>query len=162
MRDQLGTQAGLVRVLYFDKPPDRSWSLPWHKDLTIAVKDNQLPAGPFSHPTTKAGVAHVEASTPILQNMLTLRLHLDDVDESNGPLSVAVGSHLSGKSAGDQGTIQKVIVSRGDLLAIRPLVAHSSQASAPGNQRHRRILHFEFAGDPQLPAGFQWHTFIPI
>ncbi len=36
----LGPDAGLVRALYFDKPPERSWSLPWHKDRTIAVKDN--------------------------------------------------------------------------------------------------------------------------
>ncbi len=36
----LGEQFGLVRVLYFDKPPNRTWALPWHKDLAIAVKDN--------------------------------------------------------------------------------------------------------------------------
>ena len=36
----LGPEFGLVRGLYFDKHPDRTWSLPWHKDLTIAVKDN--------------------------------------------------------------------------------------------------------------------------
>jgi hypothetical protein len=39
-RAVLGEPAGLVRGLYFDKPPERSWSLPWHKDRTIAVKDN--------------------------------------------------------------------------------------------------------------------------
>src|SRR5687767_560249 len=40
LRDVLGPRFGLVRVLYFDKPPDQSWALPWHKDMTIAVKDN--------------------------------------------------------------------------------------------------------------------------
>src|SRR6516225_9211750 len=38
----LGRCYGLVRVLFFDKPPDHSWALPWHKDLTIAVQDNSL------------------------------------------------------------------------------------------------------------------------
>jgi hypothetical protein len=34
----LGPRAGLVRALFFDKPPDCTWSLPWHKDRTIAVR----------------------------------------------------------------------------------------------------------------------------
>ena len=38
----LGDAFGLVRILYFDKRPNRTWSLPWHKDMTIAVKDNSL------------------------------------------------------------------------------------------------------------------------
>ena len=40
LTEDLSARFGLVRVLYFDKPSDRSWYLPWHKDLTIAVKDN--------------------------------------------------------------------------------------------------------------------------
>src|SRR5260370_40663968 len=33
----LGPDFGLVRVLFFDKPPDGSWSLPAHKALPIAL-----------------------------------------------------------------------------------------------------------------------------
>ncbi len=40
LREQLGDDFGLVRVLFFDKPPDRTWTLPWHKDTSIAVQDN--------------------------------------------------------------------------------------------------------------------------
>src|SRR3954452_6278264 len=57
----LGPAFGLVRVLFFDKPPRQTWALPWHKDLTVAVRDNRLPGARFSKPTTKAGVPHVEA-----------------------------------------------------------------------------------------------------
>jgi phytanoyl-CoA dioxygenase PhyH len=32
----LGGQFGLVRGLYFDKPPEGTWSLPWHQDRTSA------------------------------------------------------------------------------------------------------------------------------
>src|SRR5437660_1534170 len=62
LTDVLGANLGLVRVLYFDKPPGQSWALPWHKDMTIAVRDNALPTAHFRKPTNKAGVPHVEAS----------------------------------------------------------------------------------------------------
>src|SRR5207237_1423651 len=70
----LGTEAGLMRGLYFDKPPGQSWALPWHRDLTIAVqRHGEL--GTFRKPTTKAGVPHVEAPRDLLQTLLTARIH---------------------------------------------------------------------------------------
>src|SRR5689334_13581028 len=51
----LGPNCGFVRGLYFDKPPGHSWALPWHRDLTIAVKQHGV-LGRFKKPTTKAGV----------------------------------------------------------------------------------------------------------
>src|SRR6185295_1284359 len=86
LAETLGPEFGLVRVLYFDKPPEQTWALPWHKDLTIAVKDNRLPSALFSKPTRKAGVPHVVAPRSVLEAMLTARIHLDDVTEENGPL----------------------------------------------------------------------------
>src|SRR5205823_5760439 len=50
LTEMLGAQFGLVRALYFDKPPAQTWSLPWHKDLTIAVRDNRRPSGQFRKP----------------------------------------------------------------------------------------------------------------
>ena len=38
LHEVLGPDFGLVRALFFDKPPERTWALPWHKGLTIAVK----------------------------------------------------------------------------------------------------------------------------
>ena len=156
----LGDQYGLVRVLYFDKPSDRSWSLPFHKDMTIAVKDNSLPTTHFCKPTRKAGVDHVEASTEILQRMLTLRIHLDKVTNENGPLQVIPGSHATGKeaAAADLPPV-KVMCEAGDVLAMRPLISHGSAHSDPGKGLHRRILHLEFSADEQLPDGFEWAAF---
>jgi len=74
LKHVIGDSCGLVRVLYFDKPSDRSWSLAFHKDLTIAVQDNSIPSDHFSKPTRKSGVDHVEASEEVLENMLTLRI----------------------------------------------------------------------------------------
>src|SRR5437870_4180310 len=50
LHEVLGAKFGLVRVLFFDKPPEQSWSLPWHKDMTIAVRNNRLPSRHFTHP----------------------------------------------------------------------------------------------------------------
>jgi Phytanoyl-CoA dioxygenase (PhyH) len=157
----LGPRYGLVRGLYFDKPPGQTWALPWHKDLTVAVRDNRLPSTRFNKPTTKASVPHAEAPQELLEAMLTARIHLDDVTEENGPLKVVPGSHRTGKELrlGDVAP-QSVLVRRGDVLLIRPLVAHCSGRSDPETRRHRRILHLEFAAAPELTDGYEWHDFI--
>jgi hypothetical protein len=158
----LGPRFGLVRVLYFDKPPDRTWALPWHKDLTIAVRDNRLPSSRFGKPTVKAGVPHVEAPGEVLEQMLTARVHLDDATEENGPLRVVPGSHRTGKAMrlGDVSPYS-ILAQRGDVLLMRPLLAHASNRSLPGTRCHRRILHLEFAASPELPDGYTWYDFRP-
>ena len=157
----IGENYGLVRVLYFDKPSNRSWNLPFHKDLTIAVKDNSLPTSHFSKPTHKGGVDHVEASESILQNMLTLRIHLDEVTESNGPLEVIPGSHQSGKrNEPNPGDPVKILVGAGDVLAMRPMISHASGHTDPDGNLRRRILHLEFCGTATLPDAFQWMHFL--
>ena len=153
----LGDEFVCVRALYFDKNPENTWSLPWHKDMTIAVKDNSIASDDFSKPTTKSGVPHLEASTDILNNMLTLRIHLDDVTDENGPLEVIAGSHATGKQVTPDGKSEFVFARAGDVLAMRPLISHKSGSSKPGTKMHRRILHFEFSGDPVLPNGLQWY-----
>ena len=156
----LGPDYGLVRGLYFDKHPERTWSLPWHKDLTIAVKDNSLTSKEFSKPTTKSGIDHVEASQLILESMLTLRIHLDPVTQKNGPLEVAVGSHLNGKQSSDVHESKKILVNAGDVLAMRPMLSHMSGSSDPDSKMHRRILHLEFAANRNLPDGYDWHQYL--
>jgi hypothetical protein len=157
----LGPSFGLVRVLFFDKPPEQTWALPWHKDITIAVRDNRIPSERFRKPTIKAGVPHVEAPLEVLQNMLTARIHLDDVTEENGPLRVLPGSHLTGKVEVLAGEPVTIIANAGDVLLMSPLLMHCSNRSHPDTVRHRRVLHLEFAGSPNLPDGYSWHSFIP-
>jgi hypothetical protein len=166
LADTLGPDFGLVRVLYFDKPPQQSWALPWHKDMTIAVRNNRLPSEHFAKPTVKVGVPHVEAPQWLLEMMLTLRLHLDDMTDANGPLKVLPGSHRSGKRPPaplpeGEGRMMPVTIlgQRGDVLAMRPLLSHcSNKSQAEGT--HRRVLHYEFAGIEQLPDGYAWHDFV--
>jgi ectoine hydroxylase-related dioxygenase (phytanoyl-CoA dioxygenase family) len=158
----LGPCFGLVRILFFDKPPQQTWALPWHKDLTIAVRENRLPSQHFRNPTRKAGVPHVEAPLSVLQSMLTVRIHLDHVTEENGPLKVVPGSHRTGKALTlDLARPAHILANRGDVLLMCPLLAHCSGKSHPETTRHRRILHLEFAAALDLPDGYLWHDFIP-
>jgi hypothetical protein len=158
----LGARYGLVRALFFDKPPRESWALPWHKDLTVAVRDNRLRGTHFARPTTKAGVPHVEAPREVLEEMLTARIHLDEVTDDNGPLRVLPGSHRHGKALGAAGgSPRSILAGRGDVLLMRPLLAHGSGHSHPETTRHRRVLHLEFAARAELPDGYAWHTFLP-
>jgi ectoine hydroxylase-related dioxygenase (phytanoyl-CoA dioxygenase family) len=129
----LGPNYGVVRGLYFDKPPERSWSLPWHKDLSIAVADNTLASSRFTSPTVKSGVPHIIAPDEVLSAMLTLRIHLDDATEENGPLQVLPGSHFSaGENDSVTGAPVTLFAEAGDVLAMRPLISHASGMSVDG------------------------------
>ena len=157
LKNVLGASAGVVRGLYFDKPPGHSWALPWHRDLTIAVKQPGH-LGVFRKPTHKAGVPHVEASQDLLAAMLTVRIHLDEMTPANGPLRVVPGSH----ERGPKQAAVTVTSAAGDVLLMRPLVLHASGHCAPDYAGHRRIVHLECAPQRDLPDGYEWHDFLPL
>jgi ectoine hydroxylase-related dioxygenase (phytanoyl-CoA dioxygenase family) len=102
----------------------------------------------------------VQPPVEILTGMVTVRLHLDDCDETNGALEVIPGSHAVGVLAEAdlarwrQRPKVKCCVRRGGVVLMRPLVLHASaSATRPG---HRRVLHLEYASGP-LPNGLRWH-----
>lgn len=162
LRRVLGSRAGLVRALYFDKPPGHGWALPWHRDTTIAVKAHG-PIGRFDKPTLKSGIPHVEAPADLLVEMVTARIHLDAMTDENGPLRVLPGSHArpSENPADDRAGLT-VRCEAGDVLLVRPLLLHASSHCPPDHRGHRRIIHLEFAPGPTLPDGCGWHTFVPL
>lgn len=154
----LGEDAGLVRGLLFDKPPGQSWAVPWHKDRSIVIEPPERLSDRYSPPRCKAGLWHCEPPETVLQRMLSLRIHLDPSTADNGPLSVVAGSHRPGP----HGDVVCLLAERGDVIAMRPLIDHASPRSAPGSTLHRRVIHLEFAADPQLPDGYRWHEFHPV
>lgn len=155
----LGADAFAVRGILFDKTPDANWLVPWHQDLTIAVRDRRDVRG-FGAWSQKAGVPHVQPPVAVLETMLTIRLHLDDCGVDNGPLRVLPGSHQSGRLTAAQiadcrAQIAEVVcpVPLGGALLMRPLLLHaSSPALLPAR---RRVVHLEFAANA-LPGGLEW------
>jgi ectoine hydroxylase-related dioxygenase (phytanoyl-CoA dioxygenase family) len=155
----LGSTAFAVRGVLFDKHPGANWKVPWHQDLTIGVRQKLAAVGygPWSE---KAGIPHVQPPHHVLEEMLTVRVHLDECGSSNGPVRVMPGSHLAGRlSDAAIGTVTSsgesvaCTVRRGGLLAMRPLLVHgSSAATAPGR---RRVLHLDFASC-SLAEGLEW------
>ena len=160
----LGVKYFAVRALIFDKTAETNWKVPFHQDLTIAVENKNEMAG-FAAWSTKAGVLHVQPPVNILEKMLTVRLHFDDCDESNGALRVLAGSHLLGKLSAvkiqglRQTQEEKIcVVPAGGVLLMRPLLLHaSSLATTP---RRRRVLHLELARE-ELPCGLKWRWRVP-
>jgi len=148
-----------VRVLLFDKTPASNWAVAWHQDRTVAVKQRADVEG-YGPWSLKGGVVHVEPPVAILQNMLTLRVFIDDCGEDNGPLEVIVGSHRHGrlpaKDLGDvveRGTIFVARGRAGDVLVMKTLAVHSSKRAASPSRR--RVLHIDYA-TTDLPAPLDW------
>lgn len=156
----LGENAKVVRAIYFNKTAGANWKVPWHQDLTIAVKEKRA-TNNFSAWTMKAGVQHVQPPLDILEKMITLRFHLDDADEMNGALKIIPKTHKKGrlsaeeiKSLREANETHLCSVKKGDCIIMRPLILHSS--SAGKNPKNRRVIHFEFAAE-SLPNGLNWY-----
>jgi ectoine hydroxylase-related dioxygenase (phytanoyl-CoA dioxygenase family) len=155
----LGRDAFPIRAILFDKTETANWKVSWHQDLTIAVMERceESGYGPWS---SKHGVVHVQPPAAVLEQMLAVRLHLDESGAGNGPLRVLPGSHRAGKlrdqeiPAWQQRTTEEVcLVPRGGALVMRPLLLHaSSPATEP---HHRRVLHIEYS-NCELPTGLEW------
>ncbi len=155
----LGDDARPVRGLLFDKRPEANWLVPWHQDLTICVKERRDMEG-FGPWTVKAGVVHVQPPARVLEQMVALRIHLDDASADNGALRVLPGTHRLGRlAASEVSTLAKELreetcaVSRGGVLVFKPLLLHASSASAM--PARRRVIHIEYASG-SLPDGLEW------
>ncbi len=93
----LGPAARPVRTILFDKTAEANWPLGWRQDRVIAVKQRIEVEG-FDAWTRKDGVWHVSPPFAVLAGMVTMRLHIDVVDDDNAPLLIAPGSHRLGGS----------------------------------------------------------------
>lgn len=153
--DRLGPAAVPVRAVLFDKTPRANWSLGWHQDRTVAVRErHDVPGfGPWS---IKAGVRHVEPPFAVIEAMVTLRIHLDPVPADNAPLLIAPGSHRLGRvaepdiaTAVEQCGTVACLAERGDVWSYATPILHASAAST-GHAR-RRVLQVDYSAAELTP-----------
>ncbi len=155
----LGPDAFAVRAIYFDKPPGSNWKVAWHQDQAIAVKA-RIDVDGYGPWSMKEDVHHVEPPVSVLEQMLTVRIHLDDCDEQNGPLRVIPGTHRMGRLMTEDAARLKTKLGEvtctapaGAAVLMRPSLLHaSSPATIP---THRRVIHIESASC-KLPDGLEW------
>ncbi len=155
----LGSGALPFRATLFDKSPGANWLVVWHQDTLLPLRERfeVLGWGPWS---VKEGIIYAHAPASALGSVLALRIHLDDSTAQNGPLRVLPKTHTLGVLddcviQGLAATVPPVdcLVQKGGVLAMRPLLIHSSSKSrvdAP-----RRVLHIEYAASSRIAEGLE-------
>ena len=148
-----------VRAVLFDKGSENNWGLGWHQDRTVVVKARHETEG-FGPWSTKGGMQHVAPPFEVFESMVTMRIHLDPVDENNAPLLVLPGSHRMGRLSeadisivAEQTPPAACLAERGDIWIFATAVVHASKpASRPSR---RRVLQVDFAAR-DLPGDLEW------
>jgi hypothetical protein len=148
-----------VRAVLFDKSPDANWIVAWHQDRTICVRERHETPG-FGPWSIKDGVLHVAPPIDVLEEMVTLRVHLDAVDPDNAPLVVAKGSQHFGYVPADIAAARAAEcptlvceAEPGDVWAYSTPILHMSARSL--GDRRRRVLQVDYAAT-SLPDPLEW------
>lgn len=160
--EALGREPIPFRATLFDKSGDANWSVVWHQDTALPLRA-RFDAGGWGPWSSKAGVLYAHAPAHALERVVALRVHLDDSGLTNGPLRVLPGTHVRGVLSDDEvehiartATATDCVVMRGGVLAMRPLLIHSSpriESALP-----RRVLHIEYSDSLTLEPGIELAT----
>lgn len=149
----------LVRAIYFNKTEKQNWSVTWHQDKTVAVTEKFIAQG-WQSWSMKDNVLHVQPPVDVLNQMVTVRLHLDPADEKNGCLKLIPGSHKLGildqeslNNCVAEHTVVPCVVKAGAALIMRPHIIHASDKAVLPSAR--RILHLEYSSY-LLPDSVRW------
>jgi len=153
----LGPQAVPFKATLFDKSFGANWLVPWHQDTALPLRHRVESAGwgPWS---TKDGVLYAHAPAWALEQIVALRVSLDDSAPDNGPLRVLPDTHRGGVLSDVQvGRLASELppvtcsAAAGSVIVMRPLTVHASSKAESG--RPRRVLHIEYATSRDLGAG---------
>ncbi|HET9838905.1 MAG TPA: phytanoyl-CoA dioxygenase family protein [Candidatus Angelobacter sp.] len=155
----LGDDAFPFRATLFDKSPDSNWLITWHQDTALPLTEKKEIAGwgPWS---VKEGVTYAHAPASALEQVLAIRLHLDNSTEENGPLRVIPGSHHDGvltdreiEAFVSNAHPATCLVEKDGVILMRPLIIHASSKSR--SETPRRVLHIEYATLNTVPLPLQ-------
>ena len=147
------------RATLFDKSPNANWLVAWHQDTALPLKERRETHGwgPWS---LKEGIVYAHAPARVLNEVIALRLHLDDSHADNGPLGVLPGTHCRGVMTDAQihelsEQLQPVdcYAPAGAVVLMKPLVVHASSKSVSAAQR--RVLHIEYAASLNAENGLE-------
>jgi hypothetical protein len=153
----LGSAPIPFRATLFDKSPASNWLVAWHQDTALPLRNrvDDSAWGPWS---TKAGVLYAHAPAFVLEQIVALRVSVDDSTPLNGPLRVLPGSHDRGVlTEAEIADVVRAIapaectVDAGGVIAMRPLTVHASSKSR--SDRPRRVLHIEYAARLDIAPG---------
>ncbi|MBI3234414.1 MAG: phytanoyl-CoA dioxygenase family protein [Bacteroidetes bacterium] len=153
----------VVKSIYFDKPSTSNWYVSYHQDMTISV-DQKLQLENFGPWTSKQNQFAVQPPIEILENITTIRIHLDNTDENNGALKVVPKSHLKKiyrpETINWENEIEAICcVKQGGVMLMKPLLLHSSSRTT--NNQRRRVIHIEFS-NIELPNNLKWSERISL
>jgi len=158
-RDFVGPSVFPFKATLFDKSPDSNWLVVWHQDIALPVR-TRVDADGWGPWSTKGGQLYAHAPASALEQVIALRLHLDDSSADNGPLRVLPGTHTLGRLSEERirelaHEIDPVecIVDAGGVVAMRPLVIHASSKSR--SRSPRRVLHIEYAKGVDVGSDIQ-------
>lgn len=158
-QEVLGLNAFPFKATLFAKSQATNWLVTWHQDKTLPLREKREVMG-WGSWSIKEGIVFAHAPAAELEKILALRVHLDESTELNGPRMVLPGSHNRGLLNDDE--IQDLttkyepvecVVKRGGVLAMRPLLVHSSSKIKGSNSR--RVLHIEYAVSANLENNIQ-------
>jgi ectoine hydroxylase-related dioxygenase (phytanoyl-CoA dioxygenase family) len=159
IRSLLPRNAVAVQCTMFDKSPTKNWLVSLHQDLSIPVK-NRVDSPECSGWSEKEGQLYVQPPVSVLEQLVAVRVHLDNCPVESGALRVVPKSHVEGRLSQDQTEALRsqngetvVPVGRGGALVMRPLLLHASSKATSHDPR--RVLHFVFAPST-LPLGLEW------
>ena len=157
IKEIFGENYFVVKSIYFDKPEKSNWYVAYHQDLTISV-DKKVSLENFGPWTTKQNQFAVQPPLNIIENIFTIRIHLDDTDENNGALKVVPKSQAKGiyrPETIDWNVEKENIcnVEQGGIMIMKPLLLHGSNRTTNGKKR--RVIHIEFS-DRELPEELNW------
>ncbi len=159
-RNILGKNATPFRATLFEKSFHSNWLVVWHQDTALPLRKRQDVQG-WGAWSVKEGVICAHAPTHALEQVLAIRVHLDDSDAQNGSLRVLPQTHtlgvLSDDAIHDLATRIPAVdchVPIGGILLMRPLLVHSS-SKAKCETAQRRVLHIEYGSGLSFPGGIE-------
>lgn len=155
-REILGPQALPFHATLFDKSPNANWLVVWHQDTALPLRE-KLDTHGWEPWSVKDGVTYAHAPASALEQILAIRVHLDNSTSNNGPLRILPGTHNRGVLTDDEihrlsTSIAPVecTVTTGGLILMRPLIVHASSKST--SPESRRVLHIEYSAQTSFGA----------